>query len=106
MSPLIQDALDFTPHFDGATYDPERDHVRLSGQLGRVFKALDDGQWRTLAEIGDLAKAPAQSVSARLRDLRKPRFGGFEVARRHRGDPKAGLWEYQLVGSPFDKALP
>ena len=34
-----------------------------------------------------------QTVSARIRDLRKPQFGGHEVERRHAGD---GIYEYRI----------
>lgn len=83
--------------FDGITYDPKLDYQRLSGQLKRVFGVMVTGQWLTLSEIakrtGDHSEA---AISARLRDLRKSKFGGFEVARRRRGEAKTGLWEYRL----------
>lgn len=43
---------------------------------------MKDGKWHTLASLAKLADAPPQSVSARLRDLRKPEFGGLTVERR------------------------
>ncbi len=82
--------------FDGETYEPGPDYLRLSGQLGRVFATMRDGVWRTMAEISVLTGDPEASVSARLRDLRKPKFGGHSVARRPRGEREAGLWEYRL----------
>jgi hypothetical protein len=86
------------PHFDGETYDPERDHERLTGQLARVRLLVLDGVWRTLEEIGAITGDPAQSVSARLRDLRKPKFGGYVVERRIRDEARsAGLWEYRVL---------
>jgi hypothetical protein len=66
---------------DGATYVQGQDFVRLNRQQRLVFEIMRDGKWRTLAEIAALARAPEASVSARLRDLRKPRFGGAEVQR-------------------------
>jgi DNA-binding Lrp family transcriptional regulator len=62
-----------------------------------VYRLMVDGQWRTLAEIAEATGAPEASVSARLRDLRKRKFGGHVVARRPRGDRALGLFEYQLV---------
>lgn len=60
-----------------------------------------DGVWRTLPEIASAIGAPEASVSARLRDLRKPKFGGFDVGRKARGDASEGLYEYRLRrGSP------
>lgn len=82
------------PAFDGATFDAERDGSRLRAQLNRVLTAMRDGQWRTLAQLAESAEAPEASVSARLRDLRKPKFGGYTVERRY---VSAGLFEYRVV---------
>ena len=80
--------------FDGHTFDPTVDAERLTVQLGRVRTLMQDGAWRTLAEISRLVESPEASVSARLRDLRKERFGGWLVERRRRQDGK-GLHEYR-----------
>lgn len=85
------------PHFDGATYNRSQDHHRLAPQLTRVRELMADGQWRTLDEIGERVNAPGASVSARLRDLRKPRNGGYTVDRRARGERSAGLFEYRVT---------
>ena len=82
--------------FDGATYDPNLDHHRLAKQLLRVFAVMRDGKWRTLEEVSTIVVAPEGSVSARLRDFRKDKFGGHEVERRRRGDEERGLWEYRV----------
>lgn len=80
--------------FDGATYRADRDRARLSGQLGRVADALSDGRWWTLAQLAVRCGDPEASVSARLRDLRKGRFGGYTVL----AEPQdGGLWRYRLV---------
>jgi hypothetical protein len=79
--------------FDGTTYEPDKDKTRLNKQLQLVFACMKDGRWRSLREIADLTKKPEASVSARLRDLRKARFGAHTVERRrHEG----GLFEYSL----------
>ena len=83
--------------FDGDTYEPEFDQERLATQMGRVWLALREGEWLSLGELADRVDAPEASVSARLRDLRKRRFGNHEVARRHRGERGSGLFEYQLI---------
>ena len=79
--------------FDGTTYDPERDHNRLKSLLGRVWTVMSDGKWHTLAELGWRAEGSEAGVSARLRDLRKRRFGGYRVDRRRIVE---GLHEYRL----------
>ena len=84
---------------DGATYEPEFDEHRLGAQMRRVRAVMVDGEWRTLYELATLVGAPEASVSARLRDLRKRRFGSHVVERRRRGAPAHGLFEYRLVPS-------
>ena len=82
------------PHHDGATYNPVVDKVRLNNQTQLVLDLMFDGRWRTLSEIASATGAPEASVSARLRDLRKPKFGSW-IVERHRLSP--GLHEYRLV---------
>jgi hypothetical protein len=82
------------PHFDGATIDHERDTERLTKQLDSVRAWMISGHWRTLASLAELTGAPESSVSARLRDLRKPKFGCYKVERRY---VKRGLFEYRVI---------
>lgn len=81
--------------FGGATYDPPQDFARLNAQTQRVFDALSDGQWHTLRGLSDATGDPEASVSARLRDLRKPKFGGFDVQRERAGEGR-GTYLYRL----------
>ena len=83
--------------FSGDTYDPAHDDARLSGQIARVFAAMKSGRWMTLSEIEAETGDPQASISAQLRHLRKPRFGGHDVQKRPRGDRDRGLYEYRLV---------
>ena len=80
--------------FDGITYEPARDRERLSSQLGRVEEYLADHDWHTLGEITEAVGGTEASISARLRDLRKPKFGAYIVERRH---VEGGLWEYRML---------
>jgi hypothetical protein len=80
--------------FDGITYDHARDSSRLGDQMAAVFDLMKDGQWRTLQMISVAVMAPESSVSARLRDLRKPRFGGYQVERKY---VFKGCFAYQLI---------
>ncbi len=54
-------------------------------QLVKVFKVMTDCRWHTLAAVGNKVHAPTQSVSARLRDLRKKAYGSHIIDRRERG---------------------
>lgn len=83
--------------FDGQTFEPELDAERLASQLKRVYFVMSDGKYRTLSEIGKMTGDPESSVSARLRDLRKDRFGAYQIDRRRRGDGRRGWFEYRLV---------
>jgi hypothetical protein len=85
--------LDTMMRFDGADYNHARDSRRLTNQLDVVLTIMRDGEWRSLGEIAELACAPEASVSAQLRHLRKPRFGGHTVNKKYIG---GGLYKYQL----------
>jgi len=85
------------PEFGGVTFEPDFDRDRLKKQLRRTYNVMKDGQWRTLIEIAQETGDQTQSISARLRDFRKAKFGGHEVNRRRRGEPKDGIFEYQLI---------
>ena len=79
--------------FDGNTYESKKDFQRLTAQLGKVSNALMSAKWLTLAELEQLLHEPQASISARIRDLRKPKFGGLLIDRRRRSE---GTFEYRL----------
>lgn len=86
--------------FDGETYERAQDKQRLTGQMLAVWQVMRDGRWYTLDELCAKTGYRSQaSVSARVRDLRKHRFGGHDIERRRRGmyEPSDGLYEYRLV---------
>ncbi len=87
-------------YFDGSTYEPKFDATRLRGEMARVYNLMmsfPNGRWWTLREISNSTQDPEASISARLRDLRKAKFGAHTVNRRRRGEPSRGIWEYQLL---------
>lgn len=87
--------LPATPlHFDGATYEPERDRGRLNAQLARVKAAMAGAGPLTLRQISERTGDPEASVSARTRDLKKARFGGHTVRRTY---VERGLFTYELL---------
>jgi hypothetical protein len=79
--------------FDGETYEPERDRERLGAQLLAVRYLMLDHEWHTLADLARYAGGSEASVSARLRDLRKRRFGGYVIEREY---VSRGLWRYRM----------
>jgi hypothetical protein len=59
--------------------------------------------WLTLDELSKLTHYPPASISAQLRHLRKPEYGGFAVEKRQRaagrtlrGEDFGTIWEYQI----------
>lgn len=96
----IKDRLGDVPYvaptraFDGSTYEPRTDYARLSGQLQRVAAFMADHQFHTLDEIVRAAGGTEASVSARLRDFRKPKYGARLVERRR---VAGGLFRYRLA---------
>jgi hypothetical protein len=61
---------------------------------------MRDGQWRTLEKIHAFAGGSEAAVSARPRDLRKPRFCGYRVERRR--CVCSNLWEYRLLNTAVE----
>lgn len=83
--------------FDGSDIDSQKDNARLTGQIKVIFDLMKDGKFRTLREIEDLTNFPQSSISAQLRNLRKERFGSFDVEKISRGDRENGLFEYRIL---------
>jgi hypothetical protein len=79
--------------FDGHSYEPHFDYQRLTGQLKRVADFMADGCWRTLSEISEQTGGTEASVSARLRDLRKDKYGARVILRQR---VSRGLFRYRL----------
>lgn len=78
----------------GPAYDDAKDGARIGKQMDHIrWFMLGHGGWRTLAEIEKAIGYPQASISAQLRHLRKPRFGGYEVEKRRRGNQ----WEYRVL---------
>jgi hypothetical protein len=98
---MTQALLDFDPpvgpRFCGETYEPALDQARLGHQLSRVVEFMSDHLPHTLADIARATGAPEASVSARLRDMRRPihRKGlGYRVDRTRLD---RGLHSYRWV---------
>ena len=90
-------------HFDGETFELSKDGYRLTTQFVRVLVFMGDHQWHTLRAISEAVGGAEASVSARLRDFRKPRFGGYTVEKRRVGGGRRGLWEYRIPPTPGEQ---
>ena len=97
---MTQDTLfAMTPTFDGAAFDPALDQDLLTGQIKRIYDAMQDGRWRTFRRIHAMTGDGEASISAQLRNLRKARFGGHTIEKRRVG----GGWEYRLDITPSEE---
>lgn len=85
------------PDFDGYTLGEQPDHhERLRQQLARVHRVLADHEWHTPQELEKATGDNWASAGARLRDLRKKKFGGYKIERLYLG---GGLYKYRLIPS-------
>jgi hypothetical protein len=89
-------AMNAIPPRDGATYDHEQDGPRLFQQAADVWSAMHDGRWYSLQALHEMTGYPTQSISARIRDFRKKRFGAHIVDKKRHGLYR-GTWFYRLV---------
>lgn len=87
------DLFTHAPRFDSGIDLTPADHVRLTGQIERVYAVLKSGAWITVPELARRTGDPENSVSAQVRNLRKSRFGGHEIERRRIGN----YYEFRLV---------
>lgn len=94
------DLLAWTPPIimgdrDGASFDRTRDLTRLDNAMGRIFTHMQSGKWYTLAELAEVGECSEACASARCRDLRKKKFGQYQINKSHCGK---GLWKYRFAG--------
>jgi len=69
----------------------------FEGQLKEIFDIMTDGKWRTIDQLAAITGIHTQSISARLRDYRKPQFGNHTVNKRPLKHTPALIFEYQLI---------
>lgn len=81
------------PRFDSGVELTPADHVRLGAQLRRVLDVMREGGWWSVPQIALLTGDPEVSVSAQVRNLRKPKHGGHQIERRRVGN----VYEFRLV---------
>jgi hypothetical protein len=74
-----------------------RDVLLSSAECARSQEGGGSG-WMTLGEIAELTAYSETSISAQLRNLRKPKFGGYAIEKRWRRRCARGQWEYRISG--------
>src|SRR5574337_1609349 len=92
----------------GPAYDPAFDAGRLRTQREVIrdvmLSAAECRTWLTLREIAGLTRYGEASISAQLRHLRKPEFGGYVgEKRRRRGEGLRAGFGPAGAGSDFPR---
>lgn len=93
------DLFSRAPHFDSGVSLSPSDHVRLGKQLARVLAVMSDGRWYSVPAIKAAIAArfgtddPETSISAQLRNARKPKHGGHDIERRRVGN----IYQFRLL---------
>jgi hypothetical protein len=80
--------------FDSGIVLTEKEQNGLTDQLDNIFNVLSDGLWHTVAEVAGIFGYQHTSVDAQFRNLRKEKFGGWNVARKKIG----GVSHYRIEG--------
>ena len=80
--------------FRETTFDPVIDRPRLDTLRGRVQETMKDGCWHKLSDLALCCGGSEAGVSARIRELRRPEYGGHNIIKRRVAN--GGLWEYKF----------
>jgi len=83
------------PDFDGSDYKPDFDKVRLTKAIKKVFMFMMSNDWVSIDDIAENTGVPHSSASTHTRNLRKEKFGSWEVEKRKVGN---GFFEFRLTG--------
>jgi hypothetical protein len=91
-------------NFDGETYDEELDGERMTTQLELVREIMSDQGWHRIIEVANRVDCTESGAAARIRDLRKEKFGSWEIMRRRVAHGN-GLHEYRWTGEIVEPAV-
>lgn len=83
-------------NFKGSNYKESVDRPRLKRQFEIIRDLMADGLPRTLFQIRNATGFSEASVSAQLRNLRKPSFGSHTVIKERKSE-NSGTWYYKLL---------
>ena len=84
-------------NLDGETYNEELDGERMTTQLELVREIMSDQGWHRNIEVANRVDCSESGAAARIRDLRKEKFGSWEIVRRRVAHGN-GLHEYRWTG--------
>jgi hypothetical protein len=79
--------------FDGQSARPI-DTPRLAGQMLAVYRLMENGEYWTLSDLAGKVGGLETSISSRIRDMRKARWGSRKIETRYIGN---GVRQYRLV---------
>jgi hypothetical protein len=85
----------------GPAFDKKEDGERVNKQHVSIREYMLVAGWKSLADIEKVLSYPQASISAQLRHLRKPVFGGYQVEKRRVGS----FWEYKVSVPPPDGSV-
>lgn len=85
-------------HGDPLPTDPEYDGELARRNVDRALAALFNGEWWSVQRLAVTIEATETSASSALRDLRKLKYGGWNVVRRRLEN---GLSEYRLFPNDY-----
>jgi hypothetical protein len=54
-------------------------HTIWESAFDAIWSQLQDGDWYTLKELAFVGGCSEAGASARIRDLRKPKYGGYTI---------------------------
>jgi len=67
----------------------------MINQRQKILKELRSLRtWRSLEQLADTVGEPATSVSAQLRALRRPEYGGYQIEKHWSRELRE--WQYRL----------
>jgi DNA-binding transcriptional regulator GbsR (MarR family) len=77
--------------------------MATEGLLKRLYAVMLGGEEYTLDQLSVMLGADTPSISARIRDLRKWKYGANTIVRRHLGDRVYGYsLRPNFFGEPFE----
>ena len=78
--------IEYTGSYQNPIRSLDAEDLRTQVEVIRdvMLSASDCNTWLTLHEIAELTRFGEASISAQLRHLRKPTFGGYRVDKRRR----------------------
>ncbi len=78
--------IDYTGSYQNPIRSLDAEDLRTQVEVIRdvMLSASDCNTWLTLHEIAEMTRYGEASISAQLRHLRKPTFGGYRVDKRRR----------------------